>query len=107
MTNVTLPEHPKVTIGMAPFHTVDLPTVLDLLGRCSRSTLFHRFHGFTGGETWAYTLIAQPSVWTMCAWIDGRCVGVATFGGAPETSPDLGAVVEDSVATARHRPSSC
>jgi GNAT superfamily N-acetyltransferase len=96
MADVTLSEPPKLTIRMAPFRTVDLPAVLDLLARCTRQSLFHRFHGFTGGESWAYTLVTQPADWTSCAWADGRCVGVAGFGGAPETNPELGVLVEDA-----------
>src|ERR1700676_2129221 len=75
----------------------DTEAVLAMLARCSRATLFHRFHGFTDGRAYfGAVLQARAPDRTLLAWYRSTCVGVATLGlGATEIF-DLGVLVEDA-----------
>jgi GNAT superfamily N-acetyltransferase len=75
----------------------DTEAVLEMLGRCSRATLFHRFHGFTDGADYFGTLLRDgPVDETFLAWHESRCVGVATFGVGATGRSDLGVLIEDA-----------
>lgn len=64
-----------------------------MTGRCSRATVYHRFHGFIDLPTYLAGLFAGEQV-HFAAWRDGACVGLATV--APSSSgPDVGVLVED------------
>jgi predicted N-acetyltransferase YhbS len=92
MTTVITPQvGPVVTIA-APTEA-DTPLVLEMVGRCSRTSLFHRFHGFTDAVESARTLLARTD--TLVAWNDERCVGMATLARAGDGTADLGVLVED------------
>jgi GNAT superfamily N-acetyltransferase len=83
---------PPVTIGEPT--DADTPLVLDMVGRCSRSTLFHRFHGFTDAVDSTRALLARTE--TLVAWRDATCVGMATLAPAGDGTADLGVLVEDN-----------
>jgi GNAT superfamily N-acetyltransferase len=92
MTTVIDPQAgPGITIS-AP-GAADTPLVLDMVGRCSRTSLFHRFHGFTDAVASARALLARTD--TLLAWKDGRCVGMATLARVDDGTADLGVLVED------------
>lgn len=82
-------------LEVAPFELSDLPHVLELLGRCSRATLYHRFHGVTDGVGWARGLATRSDARTVCAWVEGCCVGTASLGRRPDAPPEIGILVED------------
>jgi GNAT superfamily N-acetyltransferase len=70
--------------------------VLAMAGRCSRTTLFHRFHGFTDGVAYFTSLLRDhPDHETHLAWCRARCIGVATLAPNAGGTADLGVVVED------------
>src|SRR5580692_5463588 len=59
----------------------NLEAVLAMLARCSRVTLFHRFHGFSDGVAYyASQLQDRPLDDTLLAWHGSTCVGVASLG---------------------------
>lgn len=98
MTNVIIPDSPAgfdAGVGYLPFHPDQLPAVLAMLGRCSRETLFMRFHGATDGRSHALDLARRSDHRSLGAWNGPDCVGVATLAQG-EGSNDLGVVVEDS-----------
>ncbi|MGO8860446.1 MAG: N-acetyltransferase family protein [Acidimicrobiales bacterium] len=70
--------------------------VLAMLARCSRTTLFHRFHGFTDGVAHTRALLVdRPSDLTLIARHHSDCVGLATLGLDGKGNGELGVVVED------------
>jgi len=103
MTSVMMDQGPSVEFDGLSEVRVRRPTasdagaVVEMLGRCSRATLFHRFHGFTDGADYFGALLRDgPVDQTFLAWYESRCVGVATLGvGATEVS-DLGVLIEDA-----------
>ena len=75
----------------------DTEAVLAMLGRCSRASLFHRFHGFTDGVAYSVALLRdRPASQTLLAWSRSACVGVATLGVGATGIVDLGVLVEDA-----------
>jgi GNAT superfamily N-acetyltransferase len=81
---------------IVPYGTGDLAEVLDLLERCSRETLFHRFHGFSDGVAWATGLgSTEPRQLAVCARVRRRCVGIANLIRSTPTTVELGVLVED------------
>jgi GNAT superfamily N-acetyltransferase len=75
----------------------DTEPLLGMLSRCSRATLFHRFHGFTDGLAYFGTLLRNgPVDRTLLAWNRSTCVGVATLGAGPTGSVDLGVLIQDA-----------
>jgi GNAT superfamily N-acetyltransferase len=75
----------------------DTEAVLAMLARCSRATLFHRFHGFTDGRAYFGALLRdRPLDRTLLAWYRSTCVAVATLGVGAMGNLDLGVLVEDA-----------
>jgi GNAT superfamily N-acetyltransferase len=75
----------------------DAAAVLAMLGRCSRASLFHRFHGFSDGAAYFTALLRdQPAGQTLLAWSGSACVGVGTLGVGATGIVDLGVLVEDA-----------
>jgi GNAT superfamily N-acetyltransferase len=75
----------------------DLEAVLAMVARCSRTTLFHRFHGFTDGVAYYVALLRdRPVDHTVLAWHGSSCVGVASLGLGSAGTFDLGVLVEDA-----------
>jgi GNAT superfamily N-acetyltransferase len=75
----------------------DTEAVLAMLGRCSRESLFHRFHGFTDGVAYFGALLRdRPATESLLAWRGSACVGVATLGVGTTGIVDLGVLVEDA-----------
>jgi GNAT superfamily N-acetyltransferase len=71
--------------------------VLAMLARCSRASLFHRFHGFSDGVAYFRALLRdRSSDQTLLACYRATCVGVATLGVGAAGIVDLGILVEDA-----------
>lgn len=75
----------------------DTKAVLAMLARCSRASLFHRFHGFTDGVDYFTALLrVGPVEQTLLAWCRSTCVGVAALSVSATGTADLGVLVEDA-----------
>jgi GNAT superfamily N-acetyltransferase len=75
----------------------DTEAVLAMLRRCSRASLYHRFHGFSDGVAYFAALLRdRPAGQTLLAWSRSACVGVATLGVGATGIVDLGVLVEDA-----------
>jgi GNAT superfamily N-acetyltransferase len=75
----------------------DTGAVMAMLRRCSRTSLFHRFHGFTDGVVYFQALLRdRPDDQTLLARSGSTCVGVATLGVSATGIVDLGVLVEDA-----------
>jgi N-acetylglutamate synthase-like GNAT family acetyltransferase len=82
---------------LRPAAVSDIEAVLAMLARCSRATLFHRFHGFTDGVAYFGALLRDgPVQQTLLAWYGSTCLGVATLGVGATGIVDLGVLVEDA-----------
>ena len=67
-----------------------------MLTRCSRASLFHRFHGFTDGVASTRALLRdQASCDTLVAWYRSCCIGLATICTDADGIADVGILVED------------
>src|SRR5580692_9864101 len=71
----------------------DLEAVLAMLARCSRVTLFHRFHGITDGVAYYGALLRDRVDQTLLAWHGSTCVGVASLGVGATRAIDLAVLV--------------
>jgi GNAT superfamily N-acetyltransferase len=103
MTSVMTVQAPGVPSGWMTEVVLLRPTasdteaVLGMVGRCSRASLFHRFHGFTDGMDYFGELFRdRPLEQTLLAWHRSMCVGVATLGAGTTGVFDLGVLVEDA-----------
>jgi GNAT superfamily N-acetyltransferase len=75
----------------------DTEAVLEMLGRCSRASLFRRFHGYTDGANYFGALLRDgPIDQTLLAWYRSTCVGVAALGVGTTGMSDLGVLIEDA-----------
>jgi GNAT superfamily N-acetyltransferase len=68
--------------------------VSEMTARCSRDTIYHRFHGFVHLPTYLATLLASEQK-SVIAWWGSCCVGLASLGPGPR-GQELGVVVEDA-----------
>ncbi len=84
-------------VTVLPPAVTDTDALLAMLGRCSRASLFHRFHGFTDGVAYFAALLrARPDDQTLLAWSGSTCVGAATIAAGATGLLDLGVLVEDA-----------
>jgi GNAT superfamily N-acetyltransferase len=82
-------------LAVLPLRREELPGLLAMVGRCSRETLFRRFHGFTDRISYAGHLMDDGvEQATVVAWLGGRCLGFATLAGGGDEA-DVGVLVED------------
>lgn len=103
MTNVMMIQAPSAPPRDLAEVTVLRPTlsdteaVLAMVSRCSRASLFHRFHGFTDGVAYFAALLrACPDGQTLLAWSGATCVGVATLAVSATGIVELAVLVEDA-----------
>jgi GNAT superfamily N-acetyltransferase len=103
MTSVMMIQGPAAPLLSVAEVTILRPAVPDteallaMLGRCSRVSLLHRFHGFTDGVAYFTALLRdRPDDQTLLAWSGSTCVGVATIGVDATGLLDLGVLVEDA-----------
>jgi GNAT superfamily N-acetyltransferase len=75
----------------------DEAAVWAMVGRCSRTTLFHRFHSYTDGRAYLRTLFVsgrdQPA---LLAWHGAACIGIANLAVDSTGVADVGVLVEDA-----------
>jgi GNAT superfamily N-acetyltransferase len=97
MTVVMERKHPDpAAFAVVPLRREELPGLLAMVRRCSRETLFRRFHGFTDGISYARHLTADGDEQeTVVAWLGERCLGFATLAGGGDEA-DVGVLVEDA-----------
>jgi GNAT superfamily N-acetyltransferase len=74
----------------------DTAAILAMLGRCSRASLFHRFHGATDGEAYTLRMLGDPSIDTVIARAGDDCIGVASLVGDGTGGAELAVLVEDA-----------
>jgi GNAT superfamily N-acetyltransferase len=79
-----------------PLTAADEAAVLALLTRCSRTTLFRRFHSFTDGRAYARDLFsARPGYHSLVARNGPVCIGIGNLARDATSSADLAVLVED------------
>jgi GNAT superfamily N-acetyltransferase len=89
----TVERHERVRVGA--LHVSDAPAVRAMLGRCSRATLYKRFHGFTDGVAQASHALADANQDVYGAWSADGCVGMASLAITEEGHGAIGVLVED------------
>lgn len=72
----------------------DMAEIVSLFERCSRDTLYHRFHGVTDGLAYARHVASSPDELTEGAWVGPHCVGIATLSRAGARA-EVAVLVED------------
>jgi len=72
----------------------DLPAVGEMTARCSRDTIFHRFHGFIDLPTYLGGLLTGEQTSVVACW-ENCCVGLASLGPGAQ-GPELAVLVEDA-----------
>lgn len=82
-------------IRIAAVERGDAEAVLAMLGRCSSTTLYHRFHGITDGVAHATQVLADIGQDAYGAWCGDRCVGLASLAADGDGSTHVGVLVED------------
>ena len=85
---------PASLLHIRAFSPEQLRDILKMVGRCSPSSLFHRFHGITDGSAYVRNLAATSDHETLTAWSGARCVSVATLARST-CDHELGVLVED------------
>jgi GNAT superfamily N-acetyltransferase len=94
--SATTPSYPAGAPILAGPTSRDTDAVLAMLARCSRESLYHRFHGFTDGVAYTQALLqGRPHDQILLAWDSGDCVGVATISRDEFGSGHLGVLIED------------
>jgi GNAT superfamily N-acetyltransferase len=68
--------------------------VSEMAARCSRDTIYHRFHGFINLPTYLGTLLASEQE-SVLAWWEDCCIGLASLGPGPG-GKELAVLVEDA-----------
>ena len=72
----------------------DSEALLDMLGRCSPTTLYRRFHGVSDGIFYAKQVLATAGCRdSFVAWIGKECVGLGNL--HVGDTADVGVLVED------------
>jgi len=66
-----------------------------MLGRCSTSSLFHRFHGPGDGIAYTVTQLQRRDDMVFLAWEDDQCIGMGVLAGPSNLELHLGVLVED------------
>lgn len=84
-----------IGLRIEPARVPDTDAVLAMLGRCSRTSLRHRFHGPTDGVAYTSAQLRRPGDIVLLAWEGDRCVGMAVIALDGAGGADLGALVED------------
>jgi GNAT superfamily N-acetyltransferase len=81
-------------LRVGPLTPADMTAVSAMTARCSRDTIYHRFHGFIDMPTYLGTLLASEQK-SVLAWWGGSCIGLASLGPGPQ-GEELAVLVEDA-----------
>ena len=82
------------SLRIGPLTRADMLAVSEMTARCSRDTIFHRFHGFIDLPTYLGNLLASEQK-SVVAWWEGCCVGLASLGPGAR-GQELAVLVEDA-----------
>jgi GNAT superfamily N-acetyltransferase len=83
-------------VEVTPLEAAHHDAVVAMLGRCSATTLQHRFHAVTDGVPYVTRLLTNVSGEIgFGAWLAGRCVGLASLHAFNQTSAEMAVLVED------------
>jgi GNAT superfamily N-acetyltransferase len=86
-------------VAVKALTVADEAAAIAMLNRCSRMTLFRRFHSFTDGRPYVRSLFgngAGHGQQTLLAWHGTTCIGIANLAGNGAAGVDLGVLVEDA-----------
>jgi GNAT superfamily N-acetyltransferase len=104
---------PTAPVTVTSASTADTDAALAMLSRCSRDSLYHRFHGYTDGVAYTRRLLNGPAFGhrprldpnsgdqpplvdeSFLAWDHSTCIGMATISSDDAGVPHLGVLVED------------
>ena len=81
-----------------PAGPADMPAVLDMLERCSQTSLFRRFHAPSDGIEYTKAQLLRPGDIVYLAWEGEECIGMGVFALESRqgtTVAHLGVLVED------------
>jgi GNAT superfamily N-acetyltransferase len=81
-------------LRIGPLTPANMLAVSGMTARCSRDTIYHRFHGFIDLPTYLGNLLASEQQ-SVVAWWEGCCVGLASLGPGPR-GQELAVLVEDA-----------
>jgi GNAT superfamily N-acetyltransferase len=82
-------------IRIAVLEHADSEALLGMLGRCSPTSLYRRFHGVTDGIFYAHQVLAAAGCRdSYVAWVGKDCVGLGNLHVSDDTA-DVGVLVED------------
>jgi GNAT superfamily N-acetyltransferase len=91
LPTATQPQRLRVTV----LEDSDSEALLAMLGRCSPTALYRRFHGVTDGIFYAQQVLAAANCRdSYVAWIGKKCVGLGNLHLCDDTA-DIGVLVED------------
>jgi GNAT superfamily N-acetyltransferase len=93
MTDVITKSQRLVHPSLHTLEAQDLLAVGAMAARCSRETIYHRFHGFIDLPTYLASLLTTDQT-TIVAWSQGCCVGFASLAGGPQ-GHEVAVLVED------------
>jgi GNAT superfamily N-acetyltransferase len=87
---------PPEAVGIRPMRPEDRDCLVQMLRRCSRASLYHRFHGFSDGSAYVYRqLRTEPDI-VRVAWAGPTCIGFGVLAENGSRPWDLGILVEDT-----------
>jgi GNAT superfamily N-acetyltransferase len=81
-------------LRVGPLTPENMLAVSEMTARCSRNTIYHRFHGFIDLPTYLGTLLASEQK-SVLAWWGNCCVGLASLGRGMR-GQELAVMVEDA-----------
>ena len=81
-------------LRVGPLTLADMPAVSQMTTRCSRDTIYHRFHGHIDLPTYLGSLLASEQTSIFASW-RGCCVGLASLGPGAR-GRELAVLVEDA-----------
>jgi GNAT superfamily N-acetyltransferase len=95
------PAWPEVSdrdrVSVKALTLADEAAVKAMAGRCSRTTLFHRFHSYTDGFAYLRTLfVSGRDQRALLAWHGAACIGIANLAVDSTGVADVGVLVEDA-----------
>jgi GNAT superfamily N-acetyltransferase len=70
---------PPAKVAIRPGGPSDIPAVLEMLDRCSKTSLFHRFHSPSDGIEYTKAQLRRPGDIIYLAWEGDVCVGMGVY----------------------------
>jgi GNAT superfamily N-acetyltransferase len=93
---IRLPFGTVGAVPTVPLEVADSDAAVAMLRRCSGATLRRRFHGVTDGVRYIARPIESGSGESgYGAWMDGRCVGIASLHPSDQANAEMAVLVED------------